>query len=287
MTTADMQLVITARTARSARPQRIRQSHVDWVDVRMSDRDFAILETVNRLRLINSRQLERLLFSTLANPHSRSVARGRVLQRLISWGVLAPLPRRIGGSGRGSAPLVLALDTTGRRLLTDRQMGAGSPKPQVRFPGPPGVRTVQHTLAIAELYTCLTEQTRGTALQLQTFETEPACWWPDGLGGHLKPDALAVLRRPKRRDFWWIEMDMATESLATIRRKALTYLDFLKRGQEGPRTVTPWVLFAAPDERRAALIRQVIGSLPSDHEELLRATTHAYCATYMTQVLRE
>jgi Replication-relaxation len=287
MTTVHTQLVITARTGRSVRPQRIRQSHVDWVDVRMSDRDIAILETVNRLRLITSRQLERLLFSTLANPHSRSVARGRVLQRLVGWGVLAPLPRRIGGSGRGSAPLVLALDTTGRRLLASRQLGAGVLKPQVRFPGPPGVRTVQHTLAIAELYTCLTEQTRNTTAELVTFETEPACWWPDGLGSHLKPDALAVLRQQKRRDFWWIEMDMATESLATIRRKALTYLDFLKRGQEGPRKVTPWVIFAAPDEKRAALIRQVIEPLPSDHDELLRATTHAHCAAYMTAVLKE
>lgn len=268
------------------RPQRIRQSHVDWVDVRMSDRDFAILETVNRVRLITSHQLERLYFSALANPHSRSVTRGRVLQRLISWGVLALLPRRIGGSGRGSTPLVLALDTTGRRLLASQQNGAGLP-PRVRFPGPPGVRTVPHTLALAELYTCLVEQTRGTDTELQTFETEPACWWPDGLGGHLKPDALAVLRRQKRRDFWWIEMDMATESLATIRRKALTYLDFLKRGQEGPRKVTPWVIFAAPDEKRAALIRQVIEPLPSDQEELLRATTHAHCAAYMAQVLRE
>lgn len=287
MPTAYTDPVITSRSARSVRPQRIRQSHVDWVDVRMSDRDFAILETVNRLRLITSRQLERLFFSTLANPHSRSVARGRALNRLVSWGVLVPLPRRVGGSGRGSSPLVLALDTTGRRLLASRQMGAGLVQPQVRFPGPPGVRTVPHTLAIAELYAGLVEQTRGTDMELQTFEAEPACWWPDGLRGYLKPDALAVLKGQRGRDFWWIEMDMATESLATIRKKALTYLDFVKRGQEGPRKVTPWVIFAAPDEKRAALIQQVIEPLPSDHEGLLRATTQARCAAYMTEVLRE
>jgi hypothetical protein len=286
MPTAHTQLVITTRPGPATRPQRIRQTHVEWVCLRMNDRDFAILETVNRLRLTTSLQLERLHFSTLANPHSRSVARGRVLQRLVNWGILAPLPRRIGGAGHGSTPLVLAIDSTGRRLLATRQNRAGL-SPQVRFPGPPGIRTVQHTLAVAELYTGLVEQTRGTAMALRAFETEPACWWPDGLRGYLKPDAFAILRQPKRRDFWWIEMDMATESLATIRRKALTYLDFLKRGQEGPRKVMPWVIFAAPDEKRAALIRQVIEPLPSDHEGLLRATTHARCAAYMTEVLRE
>ena len=141
-------------------------------------------------------------------------------------------------------------------------------------------------MAVAELYVSLIEHARDTDIQLVTFETEPACWWPDGLRGYFKPDALAVLHLQRRRDFWWIEMDMATESLATIRKKALTYLDFLQRGQEGPRKVTPWVIFATPDEKRAALIRQVIESLPSDHEELLHATTQARCAAYMTEVLQ-
>jgi hypothetical protein len=243
-------------------------------------------ETVNRLRLTTSQQLDRLYFSTLATTGSRNAARGRALRRLISWGVLTPLPRRIGGSGHGSAALVLALDSTGRRLLADRQNGAGL-TPQVRFPGPPGVRTVQHTLAVAELYTGLIEQTRGTATELRVFEAEPACWWPDGLRGYLKPDAFAVLKGQRGRDSWWIEMDMATESLATIRKKALTYLDFFQRGQIGPRGVMPWVIFAAPDEKRMALITKLLESLPAVPAKLLRAATQARCAAYMTAALKE
>ena len=286
MPAAHMQLVTTERTARSARPQRVRLSHVEWVSERLGARDFAILETVNLLRLTTSQQLDRLYFSDLATTGSRNAARGRALRRLISWRVLTPLPRRIGGSGHGSAPLVLALDTTGRRLLAARQNGAGL-TPQLRFPGPPGVRTVQHTLAVAELYTGLVEQIRGTDTALQTFEAEPACWWPDGLRGYLKPDALAVLRGHGRRDSWWIEMDMVTESLATIRKKALTYLDFFQRGQLGPRGVMPWVLFCTPDEKRMVLITNLLESLPPHSVELLRATTQARCAPYMTQVLQE
>ena len=286
MPTAHGDLVITSRPARSSRPQRIRQAHVEWVSQRMNERDQAILEIVNRLRLVSSQQLERLFFSSLSTTGSRNAARGRALKRLITWGILTPLPRRIGGAGHGSAPLVLALDSTGRRLLATRQIGAGL-HPQVRFPGPPGVRTVQHTLAVSEFYTGLVEQARGTAAELRTFESEPACWWPDGLGGYLKPDALAVLQEPRRRDYWWIEMDMATETLATIRKKALTYLDFLKRGQLGPRGVMPWVLFCTPDEKRAALIQKLLESLPLVPQKLLRATTQAQRAAYMTSVLRE
>lgn len=286
MSAAHTQIVITARTGPSARSQRVRLSHVEWVSQRMAARDFAILETVNRLRLTTSQQLDRLYFSDLTTTGSRNAARGRALRRLISWGVLTPLPRRIGGSGYGSTPLVLALDTTGRRLLAARRNGAGL-TPKVRFPGPPGIRTVQHTVAVAELYTGLVEQARGTDMELQTFDAEPACWWPDGLRGYLKPDAFAVLRGQGGRDSWWIEMDMATESLATIRKKALTYLDFLQRGQEGPRGVMPWVIFATPDERRLALIQKLFESLPSDSAKLLHATTQAHCAAYMTEVLKE
>jgi hypothetical protein len=45
MPAAHTQLVITARPGPAGRPQRIRQTHVEWVCLRMSDRDFAILET--------------------------------------------------------------------------------------------------------------------------------------------------------------------------------------------------------------------------------------------------
>jgi hypothetical protein len=67
----------------------------------------------------------------------------------------------------------------------------------------------------------------------------------------------------------------------------LTYLDFLQRGQLGPRGVMPWVIFAAPDEKRLALIRKMLESLPVDSGRLLRATTQTRCAAYMTEVLEQ
>jgi len=272
--------------ARSSSPARVRMSHVEWVSERMTERDFSILETVNRLRLVSSRQIERLYFSTLSTTGSRNAARGRTLRRLISWRVLTPLPRRIGGMGHGSAVQVIALDSTGRRLLAARQAAAAD-EPQLRAVAPPGERTVRHTLAVAELYTELSEQTRNIPARLTAFITEPACWWPNGLGGYVKPDAFLTLEIQKIRYYWWIELDLATETLATVRRKALTYLDFVRRGQLGPRGVIPRILISVPDTLRAGRIAQIIHALPSPAGELLTVTEHGQAATMLLKAHRE
>lgn len=267
-------------------PRRVRMAHVEWVSERMNERDYAILETVNRLRLVSSQQIERLFFSSLSTAGSRNAARGRALRRLIAWRVLAPLPRRVGGVGHGSAVLVLALDSAGRRLLAARQAGSGS-EPQVRATALPGERTVRHTLAVTELYIDLATQTSGASARLTTFETEPACWWPDGLGRYLKPDAFLVVEDLQNRDYWWIEMDLSTETLATIKRKALSYLDFVQRGQIGPRDVIPRVLISVPDKRRMERIQKILSGLPPPVGELLFVSTHEQTAAFLLEALRE
>src|SRR5579859_6901271 len=88
-----------------AGPQRVRAAYVQWVAERLSERDWAIVEIVNRLRLVRGDHLERLFFSDLA-VGSRVVSRGRVLRRLVAWRVLDVLPRRIGGDRRGSSASV-------------------------------------------------------------------------------------------------------------------------------------------------------------------------------------
>ncbi len=83
-------------------PQRVRSSHVEWVAERLSERDWAVVETVNLLRLMRGDQVERLFFSHLSG-RSCSVSRGRMLHRLVAWRVLDMLPRRVGGPVGGSA----------------------------------------------------------------------------------------------------------------------------------------------------------------------------------------
>src|SRR2546430_4197077 len=100
-----------------ARGARASAKLAEWVEDRLSGRDWQILHTVNRLRIVSGEHIQDLFFYSLASPRSRVVSRARALRRLTAWRVLMPLERRIGGSGRGSTGLAFALDSVGQRLI--------------------------------------------------------------------------------------------------------------------------------------------------------------------------
>jgi hypothetical protein len=265
--------------------QRVRTHDVERVAERLSERDWAVAEIVNRLRLMSGSQLERLLFSYL-HGRSRVVSRGRVLRRLVTWQVLDVLPRRVGGSPRGSSGSLYVIGLVGQRLLMQRQMMAGAPV-RVRRTGAPTDRTLRHTLAVSELCTKLVERAWSAGFHVATFEAEPACWWPDGLGSYLKPDAYALLVRDQVRDHWWIEVDLATESLLTLKRKFLAYLNFVERGQIGPDGVIPRVLFIVPSEQRYNAVQALLIRLPDPASQLFQAVTERHAVDYIAKVLQE
>lgn len=267
------------------RPARVRLGHVEWVADRLSERDRAIVSTVNRLRLATGLQLERLHFTDLSG-RSRNVKRWQVLKRLVDWGVLVPLPRRIGGPAHGSAKLVYALDSTGQGVTQLHATGSTDTS-QVRRPGTPGERFVAHTLAVSELYVRLVEAAQHGQFRLRRFDAEPASWVPNGLGGWLKPDAYAVLSSDVYDDAWWIEVDRATEHLPTLRRKLTAYLDFMERGQLGPSGVMPRVFVTVPDEQRQAAVAAMLERLPEVAAKLLYVTTFDRAVQTVAQVLRE
>lgn len=266
-----------------ATPIRVHQPHVEWLLQRLSERDWAILETVNRLHLATGSQLERLHFTQLQG-RSRSIMRWRVLKRLVDSRALLTLNRRAGGASRGSAPLCFALDTAGRRLLQLRTAGDDA-VPRVRRSGQPGERFVEHTLAVAELYVELTERTRNSRARLQTFLAEPAAWWPISSGGWLKPDAYVVLGTDRITDYWWYEADLATESLPTVRRKLLVYLDFVRNGLTGPDSVVPRVLVAVPTEVRRKAVEAIVAGLGDPADRLFSVTVSADASKYMLSEL--
>ena len=264
-------------------PQRIHPGRVAWVGERLSERDWAVIEVVNRLRLVRGDQIERLFFANLTD-RSRVVTRGRVLRRLVAWQVFDVLPRRVGGSPRGSSGSVYALGLVGQRLLAERQLMGGR-TPRVRHAGVPTDRTVRHTLAVSELYIGLVEWTRAVGAEVAAFEAEPACWWPNGLGGYLKPDAYVLLALGRVRDHWWVEVDLATESLPTLKRKFLTYLDYVARGQLGPSDVIPRVLVTVPSEQRYIGVRELLIRLPDPADQLFGVITERHGADYLLQAL--
>jgi hypothetical protein len=265
--------------------ERVRGAYVGWLEERLSERDWLVIETVNRLRLTHGDQLERLFFFSLSG-RSKEVTRGRVLRRLVTWRVLDVLPRRIGGTRAGSSGSVFALGSAGQRLLRARQAATGV-TPRVRHAGVPTERTLLHTLAVSELYVRLTELARGCGAEVVGFQAEPACWWPNGLDGHLKPDAYLLLDSGTVRDHWWVEVDRATESLPTIRRKLLTYLDFVQRGQLGPENIVPRVLITVPNPARRDRVRVMLDRLPNPAQELFHIATENDAAPLLFQVLRE
>lgn len=275
---------MTARTRPvSQTPVRVRTAYVEWLDERLSTRDWSVIEEVNRLRVLTGEQLERLCFWNLQG-RSRTVTRSRVLARLVRQRVLMALERRIGGSGRGSSGAVYALDAAGHRLLIRRRLAKALPL-RVRRAVTPGERSLRHMLAVSETYVQLIEQTRAQPDEQVRFRAEPGSWWSDGRGGRLKPDAYVRLRRGHLQDSWWLEVDLATESLPTIRSKVQAYLDFRRRDSRGPDEVMPWVLIATINAKRCEAIQTALHKLALPDGlvtvvELKDATEH------MTRVLR-
>ena len=254
--------------------RRVSAGHVMWVAERLTERDRQIIATVQRLRLVTSLQLERLHFQDLS-PTAISRIRRRVLARLVSWRVLTTLDRRIGGERAGSAGYVYALDSAGQQLVN---VGAQT-KP--RRPEQPGVSLVRHTLAVGELYVQLVELSQPSGVTLDVFDTEPACWRPDGSGGWLKPDAYLELSSAAFTDHWFVELDLGTEHLPVIQRKAAAYLAYLERGL-GPDNVMPRVLFVAPDEQRCAAIAERLAMVPDVPARLFASVLDERAGIFLT-----
>jgi hypothetical protein len=251
----------------------------------LSDRDRAILADVARVRVLTGKQVERLHFAHLEGMH-RDRTRRRVLERLAAAGLLTALPRRVGGGRAGSAGMIFALGQFGQRWLSLQAFGAAIAR--TRQPGVPTERFLAHTLASAELFVSLVEASRVHGFQLVRFDGEPACWWRTSEGEWIKPDAFAVVSAGDVEDSWAIEVDLATESIPTLRRKLVAYLELVKTDERGPnRGPLPRVLVTVPDERRLSAVRELVRSLPEVAGELFAVTLHSGAANIIAQALRQ
>ena len=244
----------------------ISQERVTAVAEVLTDRDWLIVETLQTVKVATGQQLERLHFHGEDGPTSRH--RRRVLQRLTDLQVLGRLERRIGGVRAGSAGYVYGLDVVGQRLL-DLRTGAA----RWRRPFTLGLSFLQHRLAISEVFVRLVEANRSGLLELIEFVAEPDCWRSfSGRGGArllLKPDAYVRIGAGGYDYLWFVEVDRAAESRATLKVKCQRYLDYWLSGREEMRSsVFPAVLWLVPDERRADVIQDVIAGLPVDGRRL-------------------
>jgi len=239
----------------------------------MSPRRRELLLSVNELRLMGARQLQRRFYG-----HGASAQRlARLdLAALHDQGVLHRLQRRIGGSRAGSSGFVYAIGSVGQRLL-ELESGEGTARPSSRYE--PSLGFVQHALAVSDVYVGLHEYLRsGLTLERGTtldFRVEQRAWrrFPDAHGGVaiLKPDAELRLRREGFEDRWWLEVDRATERRAALRRQLDAYVAYYRSGQEQQRHgIFPLTAWLTTSEARAEVLREVIAELPKDQQRLFR-----------------
>jgi Replication-relaxation len=268
----------------------ITQDEVERLVDQLSQRDQSILLDLARVRVLTGNQLTRLHFWDLS-PETRDRTRRRVLGRLVEHQLAATLARTVGGARAGSAGLTYALGIAGQRALPLLAIASGmaiAEPTRARTPWTPSSLFLGHSLGVASLYVELreTEREPSTDCMLANFITEPASWQPNGAGGFVKPDAYAVLRRSGIEDCWWIEVDRATESIPTLKRKLLAYIDFVRSGQLGPDEITPRVLLTVPHDHRLSAVRKIIEGLPAPGEQLILPTLHDQAAQVMIDILR-
>lgn len=237
----------------------------------LSDRERAVLRSLADCRLLTTGLLQRLHFADHLTEGAASRICRRVLARLQRLGVVEHLDRRIGGIRAGSASYVWRVGPVGERLLRQDETPRGRHKQ-------PGLRFIDHVLAIAECSVQLIEADRRGDLELITTEHEPACW-RSFLGVHgsaetLKPDLYAVTANAEYEDSWFIEVDRGTESLPTVMRKCAQYARFQQSGREqANRGVFPAVLWVVPDDGRATAMAAAIRRHYGPDQELFRLTT--------------
>ena len=251
--------------------QRISEARVAQLQEQLGQRERAVIETLDNVRLATASQLERLHF-TQGMPLANARQCRRTLKRLSELRVLARLDRRVGGVRSGSAGYIYALDVAGQRLASASGPAGGI---RVRRPWTPGAPFVRHGLAVTELYCRLREAERAGKLDLLEFWAEPLCWRRfTGVGGGrvvLKPDAFVRLGLGEYEHASFIEVDRATQSGPTVANKLTVYRRYWQTGREQERFgVFPRVVILAPSEVRREALVEVCGKQPADAWALFR-----------------
>lgn len=242
----------------------------------LSARDLAILESIQRFRLLSTTHIRRLHFAEgHATVSASTRATGRVMARLEAHGLIARLGQRIGGERGGSSGLSWQLGSAGDRLLralTGRKQRRRYVEPSTLF--------ARHTLATAECALRLIEAARAGQFELLRLEPEPTCWrsFMTGAGvvAWLKPDLYVVTATADFEDHTFIEIDLGTEHPPVAVRKARIYQQYRATGRhEAEHGVFPTVAWVVPDTARMAGLRAALRTQRDIDPSLFQVVTAA------------
>ncbi|HVI69451.1 MAG TPA: replication-relaxation family protein [Magnetospirillaceae bacterium] len=234
----------------------------------MSGRDAGMLQSLALLRLMTGGQVERLHF-TEGSPATRGRRCRAALKRLAELRLIVRLGRRIGGVHAGSAAYVIGLSGYGQAVVdSDGPMGGRRRRVWETKPS-----FTDHVLAVADLYVRLVETERLDQLELLEFQAEPQAW-RQSTGSHgqavtLKPDGFVRLGVGDMELSNFVEVDMDTESPATLGRKMQAYAAYYRTGVEQRRHgVFPRVWWLGCSARSVERIARVVRGLPLDTQPL-------------------
>lgn len=226
----------------------------------LKERDLQILAAIRQCRFFTSQQVCRLIFLGQAPSTANTRAINRNLKKLRELSLIAVVEHSRGGVGGGSSTIVWYLTEAGERLLRLSDHDKSERRSRVVDPSK---RFIRHTLAVAECSMQIREicQRHG-GLTLEALELEPACWRPYthiGKVVSLKPDLYAQTLCGEYEDRWFIEVDLATESISAIIDQCRRYHEYYRSGLEqqefGVFPLTVWIV--PSNARKEALISQI------------------------------
>jgi hypothetical protein len=234
------------------------------IAARLSLRDHHILAELASHRYLASHHLASLVFADHASPATGHRVCRRVLARLRRDRLVQSLARRVGGYRAGSAATVWRLAPAGARLTQRATQGRYRPTE-------PSPRVLRHCLAVADTQLSLLALTAVDMVDDVEVQLEPDCWRRySGLAGEsrwLQPDLAAVVSGRDREgafeDRWFIEVDLGTESVATLHRKSLSYAEYRATGVEqadssGIFPLVLWLLIGEGAEQRISQLQTKI-----------------------------
>ncbi len=127
------------------------------------------------------------------------------------------------------------------------------------------------------MVTDLTRAERQGICKLQELEAEPRCWRSfSEMGGRvvLRPDLFVDLLDDDYSYRFFIEVDMASESLPVVIRKCQVYEQYYRSGiEQAAHEVFPRVCWLVPNEVRAERLGQALERHPNLGPEMFLIAT--------------
>jgi len=248
----------------------------------LSQRDLAVLRSVELYRYLTARQIEDLHFYDHTSPLTGARTCRRVLERLSGVGALMRLERRVGGIRAGSASYIYGLGSVGQRVL--HQGDAARVRRRE-----PSLTFIDHTLAISQLAVDLTVVSRLGPVDHLELTTEPTCWrsFQRGMEGFavLRPDLEVAVQTGGYQYHWFVEVDLGTHSSVSVVRKCRVYQDYWLSGiEQDKHGLFPKVLWVTPTARRAERLLRAISVAHELRENLFDVITTGEALRHMVGV---